>query len=410
MDLPGPKLRTGPIAEGPRVVRLRPRRDECGRVVEFARALLTDEGYVAPREREGSTEVRVPVAASWLDALGVGDSFDLVDARGARREGVVERVLAHATVARFAKTTYVATGTTLVSATRRRTNVGVLPARPGSLRLFTGDVLTLTRELAPASPGARRIGCTPPEVLDAVRVGERVAFDDGRIDAIVVRCRDGEVDVRVTAAAQRGARLRGERGINLPDTDLDLAALSDEDVAALRFVVAHADLVGLSFVNRIDDIVALRQHLRELHGEDVGIVLKIETVHGFERLPDLLLTAMASERVGVMVARGDLAVECGFERLAEVQEEILWLCEAAHIPVIWATQVLDQMARTGRPSRAEISDVVMAGRAECVMLNKGPHVVEALRTLDDILGRMDSVRHKKTSLLRRLESWSSPRE
>ncbi|MDE3094123.1 MAG: hypothetical protein KGJ47_10125 [Acidobacteriota bacterium] len=410
MDLPGPKLRTGPIAEGPRVVRLRPRRDECGRVVEFARALLTDEGYVAPREREGSTEVRVPVAASWLDALGVGDSFDLVDARGARREGVVERVLAHATVARFAKTTYVATGTTLVSATRRRTNVGVLPARPGSLRLFTGDVLTLTRELAPASPGARRIGCTPPEVLDAVRVGERVAFDDGRIDAIVVRCRDGEVDVRVTAAAQRGARLRGERGINLPDTDLDLAALSDEDVAALRFVVAHADLVGLSFVNRIDDIVALRQHLRELHGEDVGIVLKIETVHGFERLPDLLLTAMASERVGVMVARGDLAVECGFERLAEVQEEILWLCEAAHIPVIWATQVLDQMARTGRPSRAEISDVVMAGRSECVMLNKGPHVVEALRTLDDILGRMDSVQHKKTSLLRRLESWSSPRK
>ena len=410
MDLPGPKLRTGPIAEGPRVVRLRPRRDECGRVVEFARALLTDEGYVASREREGSTEVRVPVAASWLDALGVGDSFDLVDARGARREGVVERVLAHARVARFAKTTYLATGTTLVSATRRRTNVGVLPARPGSLRLFTGDVLTLTRELAPASPGARRIGCTPPEVLDAVRVGERVAFDDGRIDAIVVQCRDGEVDVQVTAAAQRGARLRGERGINLPDTDLDLAALSDEDVAALRFVVAHADLVGLSFVNRIDDIVALRQHLRELHGEDVGIVLKIETVHGFERLPDLLLTAMASERVGVMVARGDLAVECGFERLAEVQEEILWLCEAAHIPVIWATQVIDQMARTGRPSRAEISDVVMAGRSECVMLNKGPHVVEALRTLDDILGRMDSVQHKKTSLLRRLESWSSPRK
>jgi len=410
MDLPGPKLRTGPVAEGPRVVRLRPRRDECGRVVEYALALLTDEGYVASREREGSTEVRVPVAASWLDELGVGDSFDLVDARGARREGVIERVLAHARVARFAKTTYLETGTTLVSATRRRTSVGVLPARPGSLRLFTGDVLTLTRELDPASPGARRIGCSPPEVLDAVHVGERVSFDDGRIDAVVVHCRAGEVDVQVTAAAPRGAPLRGERGINLPDTDLELAALSDEDVAALRFVVAHADLVGLSFVNRIDDVVALRQHLAELHGEDVGIVLKIETVHGFERLPDLLLAAMASERVGVMVARGDLAVECGFERLAEVQEEILWLCEAAHIPVIWATQVLDQMARTGRPSRAEISDVVMAGRAECVMLNKGPYVVEALRTLDDILGRMESVQHKKTSLLRRLESWSSAPE
>jgi pyruvate kinase len=115
---------------------------------------------------------------------------------------------------------------------------------------------------------------------------------------------------------------------------------------------------------------------------------------------------MASERVGVMVARGDLAVECGFERLAEVQEEILWLCEAAHIPTIWATQVLDQLARTGRPSRAEISDAFMAGRAECVMLNKGPHISEAVTALDDILGRMDSYQHKKTALLRRLTSWS----
>jgi len=99
-------------------------------------------------------------------------------------------------------------------------------------------------------------------------------------------------------------------------------------------------------------------------------------------------------------------VECGFERLAELQEEMLWLCDAAHVPVIWATQVLDQMARTGQPSRAEISDAAMAGRAECVMLNKGPHVVEAVASLDDILGRMASHQRKKVALLRRLRSWS----
>ncbi len=83
-------------------------------------------------------------------------------------------------------------------------------------------------------------------------------------------------------------------------------------------------------------------------------MLKIETVPAFENLPDLLLTALANERVGVMIARGDLAVEAGYERLAEVQEEILWLCEAAHVPVIWATEVLDSLAKTGRPSRAEV--------------------------------------------------------
>jgi pyruvate kinase len=107
-----------------------------------------------------------------------------------------------------------------------------------------------------------------------------------------------------------------------------------------------------------------------------------------------------------MIARGDLAVEAGYERLAEVQEEILWLCEAAHLPVIWATEVLDTLARTGRPSRAEITDAAMAERAECVMLNKGPHIVLAIRTLDDILRRMSGHQRKKRALLRELRSWN----
>lgn len=118
----------------------------------------------------------------------------------------------------------------------------------------------------------------------------------------------------------------------------------------------------------------------------------------------MLLAALAGERAaGVMIARGDLAVECGYERLAEVQEEILWLCEAAHVPVIWATQVLDQLAKTGRPSRAEITDAAMGVRAECVMLNKGPRIVEAISVLDDILHRMDRHHLKKRSLLARLD-------
>ena len=103
-----------------------------------------------------------------------------------------------------------------------------------------------------------------------------------------------------------------------------------------------------------------------------------------------------------MIARGDLAVECGYERLAEVQEEILWLCEAAHLPVIWATQVLENLAKTGQPSRAEITDAAMGERAECVMLNKGPHVVKAVQVLDDILRRMQFHQVKKTAMLRRL--------
>src|SRR6188768_3687599 len=110
----------------------------------------------------------------------------------------------------------------------------------------------------------------------------------------------------------------------------------------------------------------------------MGIVLKIETARAFQNLPRLILTGMRSPPVGVMVARGDLGVELGFERLAEVQEEILWLCEAAHVPVIWATQVLEGLANHGQPSRAEVTDAAMGQRAECVMLNKGPEIVAAV--------------------------------
>jgi pyruvate kinase len=103
-----------------------------------------------------------------------------------------------------------------------------------------------------------------------------------------------------------------------------------------------------------------------------------------------------------MIARGDLAIECGYERLAEVQEEILWVCEAAHMPVVWATQVLESLAKNGIPSRAEITDAAMGERAECVMLNKGPYIVSAVRNLGDILRRMQPFHEKKNSLLRKL--------
>jgi pyruvate kinase len=114
---------------------------------------------------------------------------------------------------------------------------------------------------------------------------------------------------------------------------------------------------------------------------------------------------MQSAAAGVMIARGDLAVECGFERMAEIQEEILWVCEAAHMPVVWATQVLENLAKTGQPSRAEITDAAMGERAECVMLNKGPFLCDAVATLDDILQRMQGHQIKKSAMLRKLERW-----
>ncbi len=153
---------------------------------------------------------------------------------------------------------------------------------------------------------------------------------------------------------------------------------------------------------------SLQARLAELGAGHLGLMLKIETRQGFAHLPEMLLAAMSSPAAGVMIARGDLAVECGYERMAEVQEEILWACEAAHMPVVWATQVLETLAKTGLPSRAEITDAAMGGRAECVMLNKGPHILGAIHALDDILRRMQAHQSKKRPLLRALKAWDLP--
>jgi pyruvate kinase len=235
-----------------------------------------------------------------------------------------------------------------------------------------------------------------------LRTGERVWLDDGRIGAVVEEVLPDRARVRVTHARPEGEKLRAGKGINLPDSQLTMPALTAEDHEALAFAVREADLVQLSFLRSPEDVLALQDALEQLHRPDMNVVLKIETCQGFARLPELLLAAMRRSVPGVMIARGDLAVECGFERLSEVQEEILWLCEAAHVPVIWATQVLETLAKHGRPTRAEITDAAMASRAECVMLNKGPYVTDAVRTLDDIMRRMDAHQDKKAAKFRAL--------
>jgi pyruvate kinase len=137
------------------------------------------------------------------------------------------------------------------------------------------------------------------------------------------------------------------------------------------------------------------------------LVLKIETPEAVANLPDIVVQAAGRQPTAIMIARGDLAVEIGFARLAEMQEEILWIGEAAHVPVIWATQVLEHLVKKGTPSRGEMTDAAMAARAECVMLNKGPYLFKAITELDTLLARMGGHQHKKTPQLRALRSWES---
>ncbi|HEX6810337.1 MAG TPA: pyruvate kinase [Planctomycetota bacterium] len=406
VDFAGPKLRTGPMAPGPVVVRVRPRRDEVGAVTAPARIWLCAHACgPAPADA-----VSLPVPAALLAEAREGDVLCGPDLRGRRRSWRVGAAAGGGRLAEGDRTAYLGPGLELRlrrgGKTVARGLVGELPPLPGCLRLHAGDEFLLTRDLTPGRPATgERLGCIPcllPEVFERVRLQDPIWFDDGHLGGRVVGMSDRELRILVTEAPADGFRLRAEKGINLPQTDLDLPALTPRDRACLDWACAHADLLGLSFAGRTEDVADLHAELVARRAEHLGVVLKIETLRAFERLPALLLAGLCSPPLGVMVARGDLGVEVGFARLAEVQEEILWLCEAAHVPVIWATQVLETMARTGQPSRAEVTDAAMGVRAECVMLNKGPFAAEAVRFLSSVLERMQAHHDKKRSMMRLL--------
>ena len=237
-----------------------------------------------------------------------------------------------------------------------------------------------------------------------------MCIDDGKAEARVVDTHRGALVIEFVEAPAKGLRMRPKRGLNFPDSELGLPAITDKDRNDLEFIVAEGDMVGYSFVNTPNDVAQLQSELeRHPRGarKPLAIILKIETRLAVQNLPALIVAAASRDPVGVMIARGDLAVNVGYRRLAEIQEEILWLCESAHIPVIWATQVLERLVREGRSSRGEFTDAAMAERAECVMLNKGPYLAEATEALSDVLGRMEGHQTKKTSRLRPLHAWDT---
>jgi len=266
-----------------------------------------------------------------------------------------------------------------------------------------GDDLLLARD--PDSSGDRHhplITCTLPSIIKDTQVGHHIWFDDGKIGGIIEEKHDEFLKIKITQAAPEGDKLKKEKGINLPDTQLNLPALTEDDLHNLDFVCEQADILGYSFVRTPDDIAQLQEELIKRGRQDIGMVLKIENREAFVNLPSLILKAMENANIGIMTARGDLAVELGAERLSEVQEEIMWFCEAAMIPSIWATQVLEGLAKKGIASRAEITDAAMSVRSECVMLNKGPYIHKALQTLNDILFRMEQHQYKKQATMGRL--------
>lgn len=225
-----------------------------------------------------------------------------------------------------------------------------------------------------------------PKALANVKYGDRVFIDDGKVTARIVNTELNFVEAKIIRTHKNLVELKVGKGINLPDslTYLNLPALTERDIEYLPIVCELADIIGLSFVHQPRDIQKLKEHIDGLTTKKIGIVAKIETKAAFHHLTKILLEGLNLDSFGIMIARGDLAVEMGYEQLAILQNSIKALCDAAHIPVIWATGVLEKMAKKGIPARTEITDLFIGLSADCIMLNKGPYIIEAVNLIEQV--------------------------
>jgi pyruvate kinase len=254
----------------------------------------------------------------------------------------------------------------------------------------------------------QQVKCALPEILPQISQGDEVWIDDGHIGTVVEQCLSSGVLLRVTSVEAKGRTIKPDKGLNFPTISLVINPLTDKDLRDLDFICEFADGVNYSFVQDGSDIKRLQTELAKRTSKrktPMALIAKIETRRAVENFPEIVIQGAGRNPFGVMIARGDLAVEIGYQRIAEIQEELLWLSEAAHVPVIWATQVLESLVKKGIPSRAEITDAAMSERAECVMLNKGEYILSAMEILDNVLMRMEQHQRKKTPQLRALYSW-----
>jgi pyruvate kinase len=415
MDLGGPKLRTGPMIAGPKVIHIKPTRNDLGEVVHPARIWITPSDTTPPNDL---TDALLPVHEKLFAKIKRGSTISFIDSRGKRCQIVVDRKEGAGRWGLCRDSAYITTGTKME--VRRLKKNGKLAEYVGELMpieqfllLKRNDTLMLTQDPAPGENATfdengllirpAFISCTLPEVFKYLRPGEPIFFDDGKIEGLIQEVDSDFLKVKITHAKDMGSRLKADKGINLPESNLPISGLTEKDKEDLKFVVNHADAVNFSFVNDAIDVEKLQNCIKELNG-NIGIILKIETKRAFRNLPAIILKAMKNFPVGVMIARGDLAIETGWKDFASIQEEILRVCEAGHIPDIWATQVLESMAKKGIPTRAEITDASFAQRAECVMLNKGIYIEKAVKLLDRILIKMQRYQKKKETILPKLNT------
>ncbi|MCF7792963.1 MAG: hypothetical protein K9N09_03540 [Candidatus Cloacimonetes bacterium] len=400
MDLSGPKIRTGFIARDARIIKIRHQIDALGNSISPIKV------FFGKSDNPDSNIPEIPLQNYDAKLIKKNVVLKYTDSRFKQREIVVQEISENGFLADLDKTTFFETDFPIQIDEENAFLIGMLDQKKKPLYLKENDILIIMKEQTTAQRKKiitdtgeiepAYISCTAPQIFGMVKPGEPVVFDDGIIEGFIEEMDEEEIQVRITNVKGKIGKLKEDKGINFPESKLLLPSLSQKDLDDLPFMLQYADVINVSFVQFPQDVANLTKIIKEQNVDrNVGLILKIETKTGFDNLPDIILEAMKVYPIGVMIARGDLAVETGWDKIGHIQEEILSFCKAAHITSIWATQVLENLAKKGIPSRAEITDAVMATRADCIMLNKGSYILKAIKLLDKILR---NVNKKSTAL------------
>jgi pyruvate kinase len=268
---------------------------------------------------------------------------------------------------------------------------GELQEKQMTIKVKKDDILRISKRARyPGKPKTKTepatIGITLPVALNNVRPGDKVFIDDGKICGKVVHVTSEFIDVKIILARQKKEQIKPGSGINFPDSlvYLNVPTISEKEIQILSLIAPMVDLIGISYIHYPNDIRKLKGHLAKLTDRKIGIIAKIETKAAMLALTKIILEGLNYDLFGVMIARGDLALEIGYQQLAKAQEGILEICRAAHIPVIWATDVLNRMNKKGTPLRTELTDAYMGLRADCIMINKGPYVPKSVKFIQQL--------------------------
>jgi pyruvate kinase len=246
----------------------------------------------------------------------------------------------------------------------------------GSVTLAKGETFTL--DASEASGDKTRVNLPHPEILSAVKPGERLLLDDGKIELRVTACSPEAINTEVVY----GGKLSDRKGISLPDTVLQVGVLTDKDRADLLVALeVEADWIALSFVQRAEDIIEVR---KTVQGR-AGVLAKIEKPQAIDRLDEIIRLSDA-----IMIARGDLGVEMPLESVPGLQKRMIRMCRKLGKPVVVATQMLESMITAPVPTRAEVSDVSIAvfEGADAIMLSaesaSGSYPVQSVAMMNRI--------------------------